>query len=182
MQRNYAMARPIPDLRECKTEAKRLLANLLSNDSPTAREAADRFARAGCPPTRDADEILEQRDEMQLKNAQAVIARERKFADWKALKDAADVLWYPHGAGAFLNHWFAHYDQARAHLDQCGGYLLTHRGDFFVCESAFIRFCGLDPADPRWELTGHDIARPRDKHAGEELIAARERAAKAAAS
>jgi len=163
------MPRPVPDLREYKTAAKRLLAALQSDDPSVASTAAERFSAALAD--RSAPEILAGRDRMQLKHALAAIACEHRYTDWKALKDAADVVWYPRSGGAFLNAWYARYEDARAHLDGHGGYLLTHRGDYFVCGEDFIRARGLDPADPRWTAIGHDVAKPRDQRACAELRA-----------
>ncbi len=165
------MSRPIPDLRECKTESKRLLAALLSDDVAVAHAAAKRLQAALTLAGRSVEEILATRETIQLKHAQAAVAREQRYIDWKALKDATDIVWYPRNASVFLNAWFAHYEQARAHLDARGGYLLTHRGDYFVCGEEFIRARGLDPADPRWETIGYDVAKPRDRRACDELRA-----------
>lgn len=165
------MTRPAPDLRQCKSEAKRLLAALHSDDDAVFRTAAERFRATPLWRSKTIDDIRPDRAAIQLKHAQAVIAREQKFADWKSLKDATDVVWYPFGGSAFLNAWFAQYANARACLDKNGGYLLTHRGQYFVCEADFIRALGIDPKDPRWEAIGRDTARPLNRRACNELRA-----------
>ena len=63
---------------------------------------------------------------------------------------------------AFLNRWFASYEEARASLDSEGGFLLPFNGQFFVTVEAAIRELGLDPADPDWERIGWDWVRPQD--------------------
>ncbi len=156
--------RSIPNLRACKSEAKRLLAEVRAG----SREAAERIRRI--PPFSDsnADDILHDGDAVQLKHAQWAVALEQGHRDWKRLKDAADFAWYPRGS-AHLNAWFARYEDARDCLDRHGGYLLTHHGKFFVCEARYIESLGLDPKDSRWQAAGFDVARPRDKRAGADL-------------
>ncbi len=174
------MPRPVPDLRKCKSEAKRLLAALQSEEAAASRATAERFHTIEPWRSRSLEEIIAHRDDVQLKHAQAVVAREHKFIDWKSLKNAADVVWYPAGGSAFLNAWFAHYADARTCLDKHGGYLLTYRGQYFVCEAGFIRSLGLDPNDARWDEIGRDIAHPVNRRAGDELRALAETAAKQA--
>lgn len=169
--------RSTPILRECKAEAKRLMAALRADDAQRARQAAERLRRIPSYAERSTDEILLSRDEVQLKHAQWTVALEQGYPDWKALKDAADVAWYPRGS-AYLNAWFARYEEARVCLDQHGGYLLTHCGKYFVCDAGYIASLGLDPKDPRWQAIGRDIARPKDARAGRELIGLAETEAK----
>ena len=75
---------------------------------------------------------------------------------------------------AFLNRWFASYEEARASLDADGGYLLPYNDQFFVTVADAIRELGLDPADPDWERIGWDWVRPLDDEARERLRQKRE--------
>jgi len=157
--------RSIPNLHACKSEAKRLLSSFRDG----SREAADRLRHV--PPLSDAsvDDLLSEPERVKLKHAQWAVAIEEGHRDWKTLKDAADFFWYPR-MSMHLNAWYARYDDARACLDQNGGYLLTHHGKYFVCEAGYVRSLGLDPDDLRWKAIGHDIARPLDKRACTELV------------
>jgi hypothetical protein len=70
---------------------------------------------------------------------------------------------------AYLNRWFARYDEARASLEAEGGYLFPFRSQFFVCEPGFLEARGIDPTHPDWERIGRDWVRPRDEAARDRL-------------
>jgi len=76
---------------------------------------------------------------------------------------------YVQGMGSFLNRWFAKYEQARASLEQEGGYLFPYKSQFFITEREAVRELGLDPDDPDWQFIGWDWVKPRDKEAWERL-------------
>jgi hypothetical protein len=78
--------------------------------------------------------------------------------------------------GAFLNHWCATYDEARALRESQGGYLLPFKDQFFVTGAEGIEELGLDPQDPDWERIGFDWVRPLDLEAGARLQDKRQRA------
>lgn len=69
---------------------------------------------------------------------------------------------YAAGFCGTLNRWFAGYDEARASLDEHGGFLLPFGRQFFVCEEEGIRALGLDPGDPDWVRIGRDWVNPAD--------------------
>lgn len=114
--------------------------------------------------------------EVQRKHCLAVVAREVGFASWdEALRflegdpDAASygTLLYGAESGARLNHWFARYDEAKAHLDASAArgeraFLLAYKRHFFVAERHFVDALGLDPDDADWQAIGWDWARPTD--------------------
>jgi len=170
------MARPIPSLDECKRDASLLLKDLRSTQSSIAAIAAERFRRVAPYRERTVDEILSDRDAIQRKHALAVIARERGYAAWKNLKDAADVLWCPPGSSAFWHNWCKTHEEARAYLETNGGYLLTAHGKCFIAERGYIEHLGLDPDDPRWDAIGCDIHRPKVATARDGLAADRKAA------
>ncbi|MFN2576317.1 MAG: hypothetical protein ABR607_01355 [Pyrinomonadaceae bacterium] len=91
----------------------------------------------------------------------------------------ASKLWYQTSLDVFLNHWFANYDEARASLEQGGGFLLPYQRHFFVCQANVITALGLDAGDPDWEKIGYDCARPADRAAFERLREKRERIVRA---
>ena len=78
---------------------------------------------------------------------------------------------------AFLSHWFARYDEARAYRETEGGYLFPFGGHYFVTTAPAVRELGLDPADPDWQAIGWDWARPADPEAWNRLRLRREIAA-----
>lgn len=163
------MPRPIPSVNESKRAASLLLKDLRSADTVSARAAAARFMRIAPFKGITVDEVIARRDGVRRKHALDVVAREQGYLAWKNLKDAADVAWLPRGAEAFSHNWCKTYEEARAHLDARGGYLLTGHGKCFIAERVYIEFLGLDPDDPRWDAIGHDVKRPADPKACEEL-------------
>ena len=172
------MSRPVPSLEESKRTASLLEKDLHSLDIAVARAAATRFLRLAEFRQKSADELVRDRDEVQHKHALTVVAREQGYGAWKNLKDAADVLWCPPGASAYWHNWCKSHDEARAILDERGGYLLTAHGKWFIAERGYIELLGLDPDDPRWAAIGFDIVQPSDQRACHELIALRESIAK----
>ena len=75
---------------------------------------------------------------------------------------ADPTLFFAKGLCAHWNHWFARYEDARAMLDEDGGYLFPHRNDFMVLDADAMRTLSLDPDDPDWTAIGHDWVRPAD--------------------
>jgi hypothetical protein len=117
--------------------------------------------------------------ELQRKDCLAQVARDAGFMSWAhALRviegDAAEsnfgTLLYPNDwGGSRLNHWFAQYDEARAHIEANGGYLLAYKRQFFVADRHFVEALGFDPDDADWAAIGFDWARPRDPEARKRL-------------
>lgn len=134
----------------------------------------------------DLDALRDAAPAIQRKHCLAAVARELGFAGFDhavrvlegdpAEPDVGQLL-YDKQWGAFLNHWFASYDEARAaHGDARGSpgarrYLLAYKRHFFLVERAFIEALSLDPDDPDWEAIGWDWARPRDRAARARLYA-----------
>jgi len=158
-----------------RARARLLLRQLRSGDLERSAAAAARFrplgtlgALASSDPTRLAGRA-------RLKHALTVIALEHGHPSWRSLKAALAAVpadgdaWYARGMGAFLNRWFARYEDARASLEIEGGYLLPYHNQFFVCEGGAIPLLGLDPDDPDWARIGRDCARPADRAAYERL-------------
>ena len=153
-----------------RAKARLLLRQLRSDDPARSAAAASRFAHlaalAGCvsdPPG------LARR--ARLKHALTVIALEHGHPSWRALKAALEpataeaLAWYPRGMDAFLNRWFARYEDARESLEAEGGYLFPYRDQYFVCEAGALQLLGLDADDPDWVRVGRDCARPADREA-----------------
>jgi len=176
------MARPTPSIADSKRAADLLLkdlrsADLRSADRAAAQSAAERFRRIQPFKAHSLKEVIESRGDIQRKHALDVVAREQGYLAWKNLKDAADVLWCPENSCAYSQNWCKTHAEARAYLDESGGYLLTAHGRCFIAEAAFVEFLGLDPNDARWDAIGFDVYRPRDAVARDELVQLREKAA-----
>ena len=163
------MPRTITSIDDCKKNASLLLKDLRSEEPSIARTAAVRFQRIKPFSTMALTALLDSRETIQHKHALEVIAREHGFISWKKLKDAADVLWYPRPS-PFLNVWISTYAEAKAYHEEHGGYLLTHQGNYFICEAAYIESLGLDPKDSRWEAIDYDVKQPKDTAAYQELV------------
>jgi len=168
---------------ECKIRASLLLKDLRCDEPPRNSRAAERFQILPAFASLKSDAIIGRRDSIQLKHALAAIAAELGYTSWTACKRRLEVppnlrldterffqsrTGEPMGA-AYLNRWFARYDQARASLDAEGGYLFPYRNQFFVCEQGFLDARGIDPAHPDWERIGRDWVQPRDREALDRL-------------
>jgi hypothetical protein len=108
---------------------------------------------------------------VQRKHCLAAAAREAGFHGWDHATrvlggdenepDHGDML-YPKGAAAFLNHWFATYDEAHEVHAAGGGYLLAFRRQAFIAGRDYIAITlALDPDDADWASLGFDWVRPR---------------------
>ena len=177
-----------PQVSEYRIQAQRLLKQLRSDSSETATEAAARFRRLLSFSNKTIQQILDQRDVIRLKHALALIALEHGHESWLALKEAAETSgvalvasgheagreMYARGLDVLLNRWFSSYDEARASLEQQGGFLLPYERQFFVTEAEGIRVLGLDPDDADWERIGWDWVKPRNQKAWQRLRKKRE--------
>jgi hypothetical protein len=172
---------------EYRIQARHLLKQLRADDKTTAASAAARFRLLGSFADKTAEQIIAGRDSVRLKHALAVVALEHGYDSWRALKAAAEAHerasavatpqpnreMYARGMDVLLNRWFARYEDARASLEELGGYLLPFDRQFFICEAEGIRILGLDPDDADWELIGWDWVQPRDADAWQRLRAKR---------
>lgn len=161
-----------------RTRARRLLRQLRAGSEADVRAAAERLRRLRSFASLSIDELIARADRVRLKHALAVVAHEEGYGSWLELKAASsagapDPPMYVSGFDVLLNRWFARYEEARASLDEQGGYLLPFRTQFVVCESEGIRLLGLDPDDPDWERIGRDWVRPADRDAWQRLCAKR---------
>ncbi|CAN91472.1 hypothetical protein predicted by Glimmer/Critica [Sorangium cellulosum So ce56] len=168
-------------VRELKTRAELLHKQLASNDAKAllrlralpelgrVDEAALAAAVAG----------------IRRKHCLAVVARECGFSSWERARFALagepgapelGTLLYGRDGGV-LHHWFATYEEARAHVEALPeasrGYLLAYKHHFFVADRAFVASLGLDPDDLDWQAMGWDWARPADLAARSRLYAKR---------
>ncbi|MSR62109.1 MAG: hypothetical protein EXS08_06670 [Planctomycetes bacterium] len=164
----------------CRAEARRLLDHLRGVDPERVRAAAERFARLRSFATAVAG-LLSARERVRLKHALAVVAEENGASSWPELKRrlearAASAALPPFHAPrleSLLNRWFTSHAEARASLQELGGYLLPFREQCFVTEAEGIRALGLEPEDPDWKAIGFDLVRPLDAAAHARLCAKR---------
>ncbi len=121
--------------------------------------AKTRFAVLDNPPS-----------DLQLKHALTVIALEAGYEGWTALKQKADgldvsELFAAPGLKDSINHWFATYDEAKAHQSAHGGVLLPYRHQAFVTSLEILPRLGYEKDDPDWKDIGHDFIRPASAEA-----------------
>ena len=163
---------------ECKIRASLLLKELQCGDRPRAVRAAERFRILPAFAPLDVDAIIARQGATQLKHALAVLAAELGYPNWADCKQRLEVPaelrldtegFFGAGSSAYLNHWFARYDEARVSLEAEGGYLFPFRYQFFICGPGFLEARGIDPADPDWERIGRDWVRPLDQEARDRL-------------
>jgi hypothetical protein len=155
----------------------------------TAGEDAALARLTALPELRKADQeaLRAAAAAMKRKHCLAVVAIEHGFTGWEHARrvlsgdsveeaDYGKLLSGPQRS-AFLNHWFATYDEARAvHLellarDEGARYLLPYQRQFFITERAYVESLGLDPDDPDWRAIGWDWARPKNRAARGRLYA-----------
>jgi hypothetical protein len=169
-------------VREIKVRAE-ILHHRLQADEPAA--LARLRALAELRRASDA-ELGEAKAGIRRKHCLAVVARELGFAGFEHAQrvlegDAPEAdfgtLLYGAGSGAYLNHWFATHEEARAQQEETKAgprqYLLAYKRHCFLAERGFVEALGLDADDPDWARIGWDWVRPRDPEARRRLYAKR---------
>ncbi len=178
MKTQRRAARPALTLDECKIQASLLLKDLRGDDGPRARRGAERFRILPHFRSLEPDAILGGRASIRLKHALAALAAELGYATWAECKRRLEAppnhrldteAFFVAMGAAYLNRWFARYDEARASLEAEGGYLFPFRRQFFICEAGFLEARDIDPTHPDWERIGRDWVRPRDEAARDRL-------------
>tara|TARA_R110000868_G_scaffold163812_3_gene396195 strand:+ start:998 stop:1447 length:450 start_codon:yes stop_codon:yes gene_type:complete len=135
---------------------------LRSDDLDQVRKSAKRLKVLPEFANASLDEILQH--DIKRKQALSVIAIEKGFESWPALKSQL-----PFVKGGFLNHWFANYEEAKSKQLVDGGYLLPYQKQFFIVDDSYIENLGFDISDPDWKSIGYDWAKPDDIHAWKRL-------------
>lgn len=133
---------------------KRAAARLLKAARAGALDAKTRFSVLDNPPFA-----------LQLKHALAVIAHEAGYESWTALKQSVEgvdfsELFAAPGLKDSINHWFATYDEAKAHQTAHGGVLLPYRHQCFVTSLEILPRMGFEKDEADWMEIGHDFVRP----------------------
>jgi hypothetical protein len=166
---------------ELKVQAELLHRAVVANDpAALARLRGLRELRKAEP-----DELRRAAGSIQRKHCLATVALEHGFASWEHARqvltggdsdEGFGKLLAGQGRGAFLNHWFSTYEEARAvHLDlrATAGtrYLLAFQRQCFITEAGYIEALGLDPEDTDWRSIDWDWVRPRSMAARGRLYA-----------
>ena len=94
---------------------------------------------------------------LKLKDALDLVAKENNHENWKLFKNSLDVFWYDQ-ASPFLTQWFTNYKDAKKFRDEKDAYLLTYKGQYFVVDSNYIEFLGLDPEADLWKKINKDVS------------------------
>jgi len=147
-----------PLISELKTRA-RLLLTLLQKQHPATRKRALILSRQH---GWDLPEVW------QLHHCLNLAAADCGFQHWEHARhvfgghartgeDVGD-FWYGEDVGGFFNHWYAHYAQARAHLEQDAQlFLLPYRRQFIVVTADYMRSRGIDGDAQMWASLPHDL-------------------------
>ena len=77
---------------------------------------------------------------------------------------------YDGRCAAFLNVWFAKYEDADAYHKKHGGYLLQFRKDYIVCQQEYINTLGLGDYKQEWKAIGYNFVKPADAKAWKRLF------------
>jgi hypothetical protein len=101
--------------------------------------------------------ILSKKRNLKLKDALDIVSKENDHSDWKSFRNSLDTFWYK-SSSPFLTEWFTTHIEATKHKTTNGGYLLTYKGQYFVVDSEYINFLGLDPDADIWRLINYDVS------------------------
>lgn len=150
-----------PLLRELKVRARLRLKALRGGDAVTLAHA-ERFGRRRrwVSPSR-----------WRLHQALHLVAADCGFEDWLQAKSVLGgthvpqgdhgAFWYTDGCGAFLNHWFADYDEARACLAAGPDRgLYPYRRQYVVADGGYAEALGLTPQAMRGRDLVQDYGTP----------------------
>ena len=107
-----------------------------------------------------------------LKEAYGILARTAGFTSWQDMKATLELheLLRPAQASALWSVWYGSHEEALAHLQSHGGYLLPYQQQFFICDTDYIRALGLQGDEPELARVGRDWARPLDTAAFTRLL------------
>lgn len=107
-----------------------------------------------------------------LKDAFNVLARSRGFTNWRDYKSHLQEQpdFCPPGTSAYWKHWYASYDEARAHQAENGYYLLPYQKQFFLCDIHYINALGIAADDSDLTKVGMDWTQPQDAAAWQRLL------------
>lgn len=73
---------------------------------------------------------------------------------------AAPERFFERSVATHWNHWFATYNEAKAHLMAFQGFLFPFKNQFVVVDGDFLKDLGLEPDHPDWARIGFDWEKP----------------------
>lgn len=166
-------------LDEARTRAKRWLKELRGPDDDAARRVASMLVRLPRFAGKSVEDVLADREHVQLKHTLDAVARKAGFANWADMKHEwegdvelpprdqlrnldDDKIFGSGSLGGYLHNWYRSYEEGKREHERLGGYLLPHGSHCFIADEGYIESVGLDPHDPDWERIGYDWVRPKD--------------------
>ncbi|MEZ5016223.1 MAG: hypothetical protein R2800_04170 [Flavipsychrobacter sp.] len=154
-------------LQELKIKASLLRKQLRSPEQQHQEKAAKRFLQLPFHQYSILEDVLKDVDFYQLKHAYWVLAIENNHETWQQYRDTIikEDCMYIGNSSAFLNVWYANYEEAKQHQNAQGGYLLQYRKDYFICTEELIKELDLALFKKEWEEIGYDWAQPKSKAA-----------------
>lgn len=106
---------------------------------------------------------------LKRRRALDVTAQELAGVSYPDLRDkvqapplASPARFFDRPVAMHCNHWFAHYEHAKKHLADHGGFLFPFRTQFVIVDADFMRTLLLDPDDHAWRAIGYDWVQPDD--------------------
>lgn len=150
-----------------KTQANFLLKDLNNATKEPAQNAAERFLQLPFLKYSNAANILADKSFFRLKHAYHVLAIEAGHTNWVSLREQLikEDCMYHSGCSTYLNIWFANYNEAYAYFIKNGGYLLSYRQYFYVCNAEVIKVLKLDKCQAEWEAIGYNWVKPANINA-----------------
>lgn len=141
-------------LNEIKIQAKKLLKKLKKDSElkPVMERSLKKLS-------------LTSLDELKLKHCLTIVSQQLGFENWHHAKEVLSgdnkqldalnmgTFFYPKSGGAFINEWFASYQQAKTALATKGqaGWLLPYKNQFIVVTQNYIDTFKLDKKlNPLW--------------------------------
>ena len=162
------MSYSIFSLEECKIRASILLKNLNSTKLELFTSAFERFKNISFLQSLLQDELIKS---VKLKHALDVIALENGFMSWVNLKfyftDTKNTEFLM--GGGFLHKWFSTYKEAKSNFTAINEFLLPYKKNFFIANTSYIDYIGLDITNPDWQLIGNNWVEPLNKLAWKRL-------------
>jgi hypothetical protein len=101
--------------------------------------------------------ILSKERDLKTKEALDIISKENGYSTWGEFKNSLDTFWY-NKSSPFLTKWFTTHAEAKNHQKEKGGYLLTFKGQYFIVDTDYIEFLGIDPDAEIWHQISYDVS------------------------
>ncbi|NML18769.1 hypothetical protein [Azohydromonas caseinilytica] len=142
---------PADPLRPFRTEAKRLIKQLHSDNAAEFMPAVRRLHACGLVRHESLVATVARRRTLSLKHAYELLAREAGAPGWPALLDRdalPAVARLALDGGRHLNRWFATFEEAERERLKDGGVIVQAGHTFGLVEEAAARHLGLNADAP----------------------------------